>query len=93
MSDFQHFEELWEACENIFSQESATSSQIIEELTLKIGLYKAFLANQASIKNESANIKSRLFGEMLLTLSQLSLQENVNVFEALQIALKQRTKA
>ena len=90
MANFEHFEDLWQACENIFSQQISTVPQIIEELILKIGLYKVLISN-TNIK-ESTNIKSQLFGEMMLTLSQLSLKEDVNVFEALQLALKQRTK-
>jgi len=88
-----HFEELWEKCET-FHQEAAaneTTASIVEELAYKITLYKA-LDSKAEIPEEDRQkAKSRLLGEIMLTLTKLSLKDNVNVFDALGVALQYKS--
>ena len=87
-----HFEELWTKCEefhtNIINDEQ--TSKILDELILKINLYKA-LNQKEILDQERETIKSRTMGEILLTLTKLSLKDNINVYEALSIALQYRS--
>ena len=87
-----HFEELWNKCEELHQEivkhESAVA--ILNELELKIGLYKAL--DQKDIPTqEREKIKSRTMGEILLTLTKLSMKDNINVYEALNIAMQYRS--
>jgi hypothetical protein len=89
-----HFEELWEKCENFQKEASdhTTTQQMIDELSLKINLYKAIDAKAAEIPPEECQkVKSRLLGEILLVISCMSLKDNINVFEALSMALQFRS--
>lgn len=88
-----HFEELWERCEN-FHKDSALGSpvqNIIEEMMIKINLYKAIDAKTEIPEDERQKLKSRTLGEILLTFTNLSLKDNINVYEALSIALQYRS--
>ena len=88
-----HFEELWEKCEN-FHQEAgdkSSSLSIIEELLMKISLYKTIDA-QADIPAEDCiKMKTRALGEVLLTLTNLSSKDSINTYEALNVALQYRS--
>jgi hypothetical protein len=78
----QHFEELWEACENFQEKEGIAqdASTILDLLGMKINLYR-MISEKADIPAEERTAgKSRIFGEILLTLSSLSLLEKINVF-------------
>jgi len=79
-----HFEDLWVKCEQshqIIKDE--TVQDIINKLILQINLYKALdLKNQIPAE-EMQKIKSHTFGEILLTLTNLSLKDNIDVFSAL----------
>lgn len=87
-----HFEELWEKCEQLFveanSQDLTTS--ILDELSMKINLYKMIDGKTEVPEDERSAAKARTFGEILLTLTKLSLKDNVNVFEALSISQQYR---
>lgn len=88
-----HFEELWTECEilhkDIIKNESAAS--ILDELLIKTNLYKALDQKTEIPSAEQENIKSRIMGEMLLTLTKLSLKDNINVYDALSIAMQHRS--
>ena len=86
-----HFEDLWEKCENFHKQTPTNQSTILDELILKLTLYKALSDKVEVADEEFQKIKSRTLGEILLTLTNLSLQDNINVFEALNTALYSRT--
>lgn len=85
-----HFEDLWEKCESFHKNSSSEDNSllILKELELKSGLYSAL--KDKPINEEINKIRTRLFGEILLTLTNLSLRENINVFQALQLALQHR---
>lgn len=88
-----HFEELWEECENL--QKDATEhtevKTILDEMMMKIGLYKTVDAQITHIaEEERSKVKSRALGEILLTLTCLSMKDQINVFEALAVALHYR---
>lgn len=87
-----HFEELWVKCENFFKDKADIGTQnVLDELALKVNLYKMIDAKTEIPEDERQKIKSRTLGEILLTLTYLSLKDNVNVFEALSIALQYRS--
>lgn len=89
----KHFEELWESCENFYKESRLiTDSQtLLEELELKLNLYKAIDAKGELPEEDRQKVKSRILGEILLTLTGLSLKDNVNVYESLNIALQYRS--
>ncbi len=88
-----HFEELWVKCEDFFKDNKASSGtqSALEELLFKVNLYKVIDAKTEIPEDERQKIKSRTLGEILLTLTHLSLKDNINVFEALSIALQYRS--
>lgn len=85
-----HFEELWEKCEKLFSDnlDKDSSIVIIDELLMKLNLYKIINENKDLSKEDMILVKSRTFGEILLTLTNLSLRDSINVFDALATAFK-----
>jgi hypothetical protein len=85
-----HFEELWEQCEKLHHDEG-TSSTLIDELMMKLNLYKAIDQKSEIPKEESQKIKARTMGEILLTITNLSLIDNINVFNALNTAKQFRS--
>jgi hypothetical protein len=87
------FDQLWEKSEGLFqdSISNETSSQILDELILKIKLYQAIDQKKEIPETEQQIIKSRTIGEILLTLTKLSLKDNLNVYEALNIAMQYRS--
>lgn len=89
-----HFEELWEQCENLQKEitENTEVKVIIDELLMKLKLYQMIDAQLASIaEEEHFKVKSRALGEILLTITCLSMKDSINVFEALYTALNYRT--
>jgi len=85
----KHFETLWEEGEKLHENDSA--STVLDELSMKINLYKMIDSKIEIPDLERQNIKSRTMGEILLTLTQLSLKDNINVFEALNVAIQYRS--
>jgi hypothetical protein len=88
-----HFEELWVKSEN-FQKDAGKVSDVpilLEELGLKLNLYKAIDSKKELPKEDRQKVKSRLLGEILLTLTGLSFKDDINVYEALNIALQYRS--
>jgi hypothetical protein len=85
-----HFEELWTKCEELHTGKEA-ASEILDELILKVNLYKALDTKKEIAESERQIIKSRAMGEILLTLTKLSMKDNINVYEALSIAMQYRS--
>jgi len=88
-----HFEVLWEQAENFQKDGSANVNvqQIIEELMMKISLYKAIDSKTEIPEEDRQKVKSRTLGEILLTITSLSLKDNINVYESLNMALQYRS--
>lgn len=88
-----HFEELWEKCEQHHQSlgNNVEVPTIIDELAMKINLYKLIDGKIELSEEERQKVKSRTMGEILLTLTNLSLKDNINVFEALSIAQQHRS--
>lgn len=83
-----HFEELWEKCEKFFQENNSSDeiSSLIDELMMKINLYQ-ILDQKPIPPEEKTKMKSLALGEILLVLSNISLKDNINVFESLYHAL------
>lgn len=88
-----HFEDLWEKCEAFHKAESAqdVSSSLIDELMMKLNLYKVIDLKSEIPEEDRQKIKSRTMGEILLTITQISLKDNINVYEALKVALEYKS--
>jgi hypothetical protein len=88
-----HFEELWEQCEKLHQEsiKEGTSASVIDELMMKLNIYKVIDLKTEIPEDERQKIKSRTLGEILLTLTALSLKDNINVFESLATAYKYRS--
>jgi hypothetical protein len=88
-----HFEDLWEKGEQFHKDTAPDDSvqSIIDEAIIKLNLYKAIDLKSEIAKEEKDKIKSHTLGEILLSLTNLSLHDNINVFESLSTALKYRT--
>jgi len=93
MTKMISFEELWNKSEEFQKNASkeTTTQNIIEELLLKLNLYKAIDLKTEIPEEERQKIKSRTLGEILLTFTCLSLKDNINVYEALSVALQYRS--
>lgn len=87
-----HFEDLWEKSEQLHQEtiDKEDVATIINELLMKLNLYKAFDEKKEIPEEELKKIKSRTYGEILLTLTNLSLKDRINVFDALATAYKYR---
>lgn len=83
-----HFETLWETCESFHNGSRTSIGSSIDELILKLNLYKAIDQKTEIPEKDREKIKSRTMGEILFTLTKLSLQDNINVFEAMKTALQ-----
>lgn len=86
----KHFEHLWEDAENYYKDTSNATgvSSILEELVLKINLYKTIDESDKFPKDQKDKIKMHTFGEIVMTLAQLSLKDNINSYAALRTALQ-----
>jgi|SRR5579885_1959269 len=87
-----HFEELWEKSEQLH-QDSVDKDQVsvvVDEIMMKLNLYKVIDEKREISEEEMKKVKSRTFGEILLTLTNLSLKDGINVFDALATAYKYR---
>ena len=93
MTKMISFEELWNKSEEFQKNASkdTTTQNIIEELLLKLNLYKVIDLKIEIPEEERQKIKSRTLGEILLTFTCLSLKDNINVYEALSVALQYRS--
>lgn len=88
----KHFEDLWLKCEN-FHKENVENdtSIIIDEVMMKLNLYK--ILHEKEIPNEEKQkMKYLAFGEILLSLTNLSLKDDINVFSALLNTLNLKQK-
>ena len=89
-----HFEEIWVNCENFHKESGVLSNDVqnlLEELILKINLYKTMDAKGEIPVEDQQKVKSRLMGEILLTLTGLSFKDDINVYDSLNIALQYRS--
>lgn len=86
-----HFEELWEKCEALNKEASdptVPTENLMQDLRMKLDLYLAIDSRTELPEADRQNAKSRTLGEILMTLTHLSLRDNINVYEALGVALQ-----
>lgn len=94
MKKFNHFEELWEACENYHKTDPfAATNTAIDELLMKVKFYKS-LSEKSSNESKDAlkPSKTALLGEILFALTKISGSEDVNVFAGLYSVLEKNSK-
>jgi hypothetical protein len=83
-----HFEQLWEKCEEVHRQSDSNGTlPVLDSLQLKIELYKTVSKFEGLSEEEKRQAKSLALGEILFSLTNLSYQDNIDVFRALQTAL------
>jgi hypothetical protein len=87
------FEKLWMQCEYLHATtlDKEASDQILDELTLKVKLYQTLGQKFEIPAVELQTIKIRTMGEILLTITKLSSKDDINVYEALEIARQSRS--
>jgi len=83
-----HFEDLWCQAEELHKEagKEDSISSIVEELIMKLNLYRLVDERPEISDGERQIIKSRTLGEILLTITNLSYKDNIDVFEALSTA-------
>lgn len=86
-----HFENIWEEGEKLHAADNSSTASILDELSLKINLYKIIDEKTDIPEEERKKVKSRTMGEILLTLTHLSFKDDINVFEALKTANQYRS--
>jgi hypothetical protein len=86
----QTFDQVWEESELISKQLNSDSkpSSIIDEISLKLNLYKSICENESMDSDEKFKTQEFIMGEILFSLSALSYNENINVFKALKTVSK-----
>jgi hypothetical protein len=89
----KHFEELWEDAESYFKDSIGTTDNliIISELLLKINLYQAAAYDSKIPENDRLTIRTKLFGEIIMALTQLSLKDDINAYYGLKLALEAKS--
>jgi len=75
------FEELWNECEKLHSNNVDLNS-VLDELILKVNLYK-FIDEKEILNEEKQKAKAHIIGELLLSLSKISVKDNINIYESL----------
>lgn len=86
-----HFEDLWNKSEEYHISSDESLIAILEELMMKIELYKNIELRSEISPEEKSKIKNFSLGEILFTLTKISLKDNINTFEALKLALEARS--
>lgn len=83
------FEELWTKCED-FNKNTSNTNDSINEILMKFNLYLSIDKKEMS-NDEKNKLKNRVMGEILLSLSNISLLDNINIFAALHEAYQYRS--
>lgn len=83
------FEELWAKCED-FNKNTSNTNDSINEILMKFNLYLSIDKKEMS-SDEKNKLKNRVMGEILLSLSNISLLDNINIFAALHEAYQYRS--
>lgn len=86
----KHFENLWELAESCYDSASIDNISAFNELNLKIGLLKAIVDNDSIPETEKTKAIEYSYGEILMTMTQLSLKLNINSYKALSIAISKK---
>lgn len=79
--NIKHFEDLWNESEKLLSKDLELSD-LTNALSMKITLMKSILDSYNDSKEFNEAV-SKLFGEVLFSLSQISSKTNINVYKAM----------
>lgn len=84
MNEYITFDQLWNACEKYFSQTEKNDNvqSVIEQLILNCNVYKLIDKNDFPIE-EKNKMKAQTLGEILFTITNISLLDDINVFTEL----------
>lgn len=84
-----HFEDLWESAEKTLQEDTdvSDSASILKEIYSKLTVYTALDSNASMSQEDRSRLKIHIFGKILLTITQLSYKDNVDVYKALKSAL------
>lgn len=88
----EKFEQLWNDCEN--SQIKLTSSDfnsLLDEVSLKINILKGINNKILSVEAKKEAIEY-MYGEILYTMTGISLIENINVYPLMNKILQEKLK-
>jgi hypothetical protein len=83
----KHFEQVWEESEKLFDADKLNVESILNELQAKVSLYR-LLGTGSFEAQDLGRTKTLLIGKIIMTLTKLSLKDNLNTFEALQVAIE-----
>ena len=81
------YEVIWEASENLYTNDPADTNSIITEIIAKLTVYKTLNTTEVSLEEQN-KAKHYLMGNILSTLSHLTYKDNTNIYTALQDALR-----
>jgi hypothetical protein len=86
----QHYETLWESAEQELATQTAklSTQELINQLILQLTAYQKLDQAEETPADLKTGLKTQWFGEVLLSLTQLSYLEQVNTFTALETALE-----
>lgn len=91
--NIKHFEDLWCEAEKLSKELNplASTASILDEIMLKINLYKSLDDNSNISAEEKQKTKEFILGEILLSFTNLSYTDDINVFKSLQMAIKYKS--
>jgi hypothetical protein len=87
-----HFEDVWVQSEQLFSDTigNVKVGQIIMEMQAKLSVYKTISEQDKLDPADLAKAKERLLGNIIMSLTKLSLKDNIDVFPALKGAIAEK---
>ncbi len=70
---------LWETSEQLFKDDQSDAGSIINELIAKLSFYKTLDTSELA-QEEKNKAKQFVMGNILMTLSHLTLKDNLNIY-------------
>lgn len=84
MTSYKHFEDLWQASELLFKNDTTDSNSIVKEIMAKLYLYQSVSEKSEISQEEKSQLQYHIMGTVLSAITHLALKDNINVFAALQ---------
>lgn len=86
------FDQIWEEGESLFQGESTEDLEsVLKSLEMKINLFRILSSKKEIPEEDLKSMKFKIIGEILLTMTNLSLIENINVHHALKESIQIRS--
>jgi hypothetical protein len=92
-NNIKHFEELWNEAESISIKniDRSSSSNILDELIMKLSLYRSLENKQEFLEKIGLNeLREICFGEALFIFTKLAAKDNINAYAALNEIIKKK---